>query len=330
MASKRIAWIDNLRGLCMVFVCFHHTGTSPVWFHKFYLPIFLTSFFFVSGYLFHNPSRNFSPKQKLLNIFTSLVIPYFIYCSCCSGIALVTHGVEDFLHQLYLSVYGTKSWFISALILCQLFCLVHFQARPERRQGALGLTLLLAIMLYFCLPVGNYFWNFRNALLAYFFFGCGMFARRYDLVKLLLKHNNWGWGFVLSYVLCVAVDTRYNLLSGCFNAWFTSYPFFFLDNVVGIPAIIYLCSRITSYNRLLLFIGANSLLYYYLPTLVNIVTDRVLVATSIPIVNFPMLILVVWFKCLLMIIPVWFINKYLPVFAGKYRIQLKQNEVVNR
>lgn len=26
MENKRIAWIDNLRGLCMIFVCFHHSG----------------------------------------------------------------------------------------------------------------------------------------------------------------------------------------------------------------------------------------------------------------------------------------------------------------
>ena len=101
MGEKRIDWIDNLRGMCMVFVCFHHSGSSPLWFVKFYVPIFLTSFFFVSGYLFYNPSKNFDIRQKLLNIATSLIVPYFIYCFCCSCIALMLHGVDGFVEQSY-------------------------------------------------------------------------------------------------------------------------------------------------------------------------------------------------------------------------------------
>lgn len=325
MDNKRIAWIDNLRGLCMVFVCFHHSGDCPVWFVKFYVPIFLTSFFFVSGFLFHNPSRTFSVKQKFMNIATTLVLPYVIYCSCCICLSLVTKGIDGLMEQIYLSLYGIKSWFISALILCQMFCLMVFIIKKDRRQWALLFTSLLSLILYFGLPPGEYFWNFRNALLAYFFLGCGVMAKKRNLIHYLLENKRLGMTALWAYVIFIIIDIKYDLLKGCFNGTFSSYPVFFLENVVGIPAIIYICSRITRYNRLLLFIGANSLLYYYLPTLTNIVTDYVLAIVHLSNTSFPMLILIVMFKCLLMIIPVWFINKYIPAFAGKYKIKLNSN-----
>ena len=325
MEKQRIEWIDNLRGLCMIFVCFHHSGDCPVWFVKFYVPIFLTSFFFVSGFLFHNPSRILQPRQKFLNIITSLVIPYIIYCMCCCCLSLVTNGVDGFAMQLYLSLYGIKSWFISALILIQLFCLTVFMTCNKCRQWVLPLTLFLSLILYFNLPVRDYFWNFRNALLAYIFFGCGVIIRKCNIIHHLLENDLFGIGILVAYILFIMVDTKYDLLNGCFNGAFSSYPVFFAENMVGIPAMIYLCSRITSCNQLLLFIGANSLLYYYLPTLINIVTDYLLSAIHLSDMSFPMLILVVLFKCVLMIIPVWFINKYIPVFAGKYKIRLNNN-----
>ena len=185
MGEKRIDWIDNLRGMCMVFVCFHHSGSSPLWFVKFYVPIFLTSFFFVSGYLFYNPSKNFDIRQKLLNIATSLIVPYFIYCFCCSCIALMLHGVDGFVEQIYISLYGIKSWFISALILCQLFALVNFI--EKYRLITILITMILSLSLYFCLTTGDYFWNFRNSLLAYFFFACSIIARNENLVSCIIS-----------------------------------------------------------------------------------------------------------------------------------------------
>lgn len=320
MVNKRIEWIDNLRGMCMVFVYFHHSGSSPLWFVKFYVPIFLTSFFFVSGYLFHHPSRVFDIRQKLLNIFTSLVIPYFIYCFCCSCIAFFSSGIEGLSEQIFISLYGVKSWFISALILCQLFSLVNFVVKY--RLLMLIMTIIASLILYFYLPNGEYFWNFKNSLLAYPFFACGILARSKDIVSFILNDKYVGKCSLLLYIVFVLLNMRYNLLGGSFNGSFSSYPMFFIGNIVGIPAIIYVCSRITRFNRLLLFIGANSLLYYYLPTLVNIVTNYSLSLLHITNTSFVVLILIVLFKCLLMIFPVWFINKYIPVFAGKYRIKI--------
>lgn len=326
MYNNRINWIDNLRGICMLFVYFHHSGNPPIWFVKFYVPIFLTSFFFVSGFLFHNPSKEFNIKQKFLNIITSLLLPYVIYCFCCCGLSLITNGIDGLLMQLYLSVYGIKSWFISALILCQLFCLMVFRIKEDYRQLALLVTSILSLILYFILPPGEYFWNFRNALLAYFFFGCGVIAKNKNLIHHLLANHWLGITLLLAYIILILVDAKFDLLHGSFNDVFSSYPLFFIENILGIPAMIYLCSKITRFNKLLLFIGANSLLYYYLPSLINIATNYILSIIHFSTTSFLSLIFVVLLKCVLMIIPVWFINKYIPVFAGKYRIKLNGNK----
>lgn len=320
--NNRINWIDNLRGICMILICLHHTGPSPVWFAKLYNPIFLTSFFFVSGYLFYNPSRIFNIKQKILNIITSLIIPYFIYCFCCICIAFILQGFDGLTNQLYLSLSGIKSWFISALILCQIFSLVNFVFTYKLQ--TLIITSLIALLLYFYLPPGIYFWNFRNSLLAYPFLACGIIARIENSIDHIINNKYIGKCCLLLYLICVSLDTKYNLLNGSFNESYSSYIIFFIENIVGIPAIIYSCNKITKFNWLLLFIGANSLLYYYLPSLTNIVTIYLLSFTGITNTSFIILIFIVFFKCLLMVIPVLMINKYFPVFAGKYRIRISE------
>lgn len=222
--------------------------------------------------------------------------------------------------QVFISLYGVKSWFISALILCQLFCLALFRVR--RMLIVAAMTMVLSLALYFCLPEGEYFWNFRNVLLAYPFFVCGLIVRERNLNR-FLQDERIGICALLLYLVCWVLDVRYDLLNGSFNGSFSSYPVFFVANVVGIPAVIYVCNKITRCNKLLLFIGANSLLYYYLPTLTNIVTTHVLLWLHLTLSSFPMLVVVVLFKCLLMIIPVTLINRYFPIFAGRYRIKVK-------
>ena len=76
---KRIEWIDNAKGICMIAVIFSHVLLKPISATPFYTPWFLTGFFFISGFLFFNPDKTMDVKQKYMNILTSILLPYISY-----------------------------------------------------------------------------------------------------------------------------------------------------------------------------------------------------------------------------------------------------------
>ena len=52
MIGKRIKWLDTSRGLAFLMVIYYHLSTRSVGgIVPYFSPIFLTTFFFVSGYL---------------------------------------------------------------------------------------------------------------------------------------------------------------------------------------------------------------------------------------------------------------------------------------
>ena len=73
---KRILWIDNIRGVLFFFVMIYHTFLSPSYFRAVYIPVFLTGFFFLSGYLYRKKENIIDSFISLLN---GIVIPYGLF-----------------------------------------------------------------------------------------------------------------------------------------------------------------------------------------------------------------------------------------------------------
>lgn len=324
--TNRIQWIDNARGLCLLFVMAHHTGMAEMWMVKIYLPVFLTLFFFISGYLFVNPNKEVRIVQKILNIFTSLLLPYFIYCAITSLTHLATGGYEAFMDDIKISLCGVKSWFISALVVTELFGIFTLVYRKYRILLCV-IFLFLSMAIYLYLPYQEYLWNFRNAMFADVYFAIGMLCRYHNVTQYFLK-NKVGAVLTCIYACLVLTDCIYKVNVGNFNETFSNYPFFIMESLFGIPAFIWLCSKINRFNKLVLFIGTNSLLYYYLQSSfirgVLIIYNKA--GFSLP--QWVSMVIVLLVVSLIIAIPVILINKYMPVMSGKYRIKLK-NKIIN-
>ena len=318
--NKRITWIDSCRGICLILVIIHHTCLSDVWFLKLYLPIFLTCFFFISGFLFYNPEKNVSIKQKMINIITSILIPYLIYCSLTASFNYIKGGAEACLNDLCIAILGIKSWFISALLLMQIMALPVIAAKKYYSLICL-LFITSSAILYNILPEGQYVWNFRNALLANIYFALGMLSRRYELTNFIMK-DTLGLSCVITYLCIVALDVKYNILYGNFNETFSNYPFFFISSMIGIPAFIWVVSKISRFNTPMIFIGANSLLYYYMQSVVLRGVFAIYSHLGIQINHIILLLIITSVVCLIICPIVLFVNKYIPVMSGKYRIIL--------
>lgn len=322
--EKRLDWIDNARGLCLIFVMIHHTSLSEAWMVKIYLPVFLTLFFFISGFLFVNPNKNVSIPQKTLNIFTSLLLPYCIYCVLTSVFHLLTGGSGAFIADIRISFLGEKSWFVSALVVTELLGLIMLLYNKNRIILCV-IFIIISLSIYIVLPYQAYYWNFRNAMFANLYFAIGVICRQYGSVSFFLK-NKVGVGVSLFYACLVIVDIAYNVNSGNFNEIFTNYPFFIFESLIGIPAFIWLCSKITHYNKYLLFIGTNSLLYYFFQSVFirGVLTGLNKLGLHLP--NCIEICIVLLITCLGIGILVYFIRKYFPMFSGKYRINITGNK----
>lgn len=316
--GKRIEWIDNARGFCLLFVMAHHTALAEAWIVKVYLPIFLTLFFFISGFLFVNSDKDTSVSQKMLNILTSLLLPYCLYCVITAVFHLLSGGVEAFLCDIRTSVLGVKSWFISALVVTELLGVLTL-INKKYSITLCVMYLLLSFAIYACLPYQEYFWNFRNAMFANVYFAIGMMCRYHNIVSHFIK-NKVGFPLLCVYACLVMVDITDNVNEGNFNETFSNYPFFIMESLFGISGFIWLCSKINRGNKSILFIGTNSLLYYYFQSVFIRITMTIFRKLGLHTSNTVDMCLVLLITYLGIAVLVNLINKHFPVFSGKYRI----------
>jgi len=131
-----------------------------------------------------------------------------------------------------------------------------------------------------------------------------------------------GIACVIVYICVTAIDLKYNILYGNFNESFSNYPFFFISSMLGIPAFIWFGSKISRFNTPIIFIGTNSLLYYYLQSVVLRGVFAVYSHFGIQMNRIILLFIITSVVCLIIWPIVLFINKYIPVMSGKYRINL--------
>lgn len=85
--KNRIEWIDQFRGILFLFVIICHSRLAPPYMKHLYEPIFLTGFFFLSGYLYKDKDIT----TKLKSIFNGLIAPFLLYCLLWGGYLAVAN-----------------------------------------------------------------------------------------------------------------------------------------------------------------------------------------------------------------------------------------------
>ena len=126
---ERLRWIDVCRSIFMLMILWFHTEIyyfgDLVLPYSMYVENALAGFFFISGYLFIPKIYSKSNKIIIYNFFRKLIIPYIVF-SLFLGITKVLFRGEsiDFILIIKNILTGNASWFISALIMCQLFLVI--------------------------------------------------------------------------------------------------------------------------------------------------------------------------------------------------------------
>ena len=135
--AGRIRWIDQLRGLAILFVFFAHGGGWHPVFEYVMMPIF----FFLSGYL-HKDKSNF--VQFVKRIVLRIYIPYVFFCSIRAVMHILTsHDIEFYARELVESlIFGTSNiWFFPCLISVEILAFITDKLPLRGRLPQLVLTM---------------------------------------------------------------------------------------------------------------------------------------------------------------------------------------------
>lgn len=280
--TKRVEWIDVLKFICIFFVIHHHTDASyGVNVTMGYFPFFLIGFFFASGYVYKRaPFKEFI-KKKLLGI----LLPWGIFAVVVPLIKnLITGG--DVLGVLLGDVlqirsYGDSLWFLAALFVAFIpFYFIEKYLPPLK--GIILSAVLATISIFyvkFC-PAINYNilsfsaktnflpWHIETVFVAQLFMIAGRYykGKPEELTKKFIKP--WIWIIVFAAYLAIVI-AYYSVTSGILGldsyGGKDVYSFFIWIAAVSLGLIsLVMFSKLIKPNKFILYVGANTLIYYVL------------------------------------------------------------------
>lgn len=327
----RNRYIDTVKAVGIFLVILgHHETVFTQWIFSFHMPLF----FFLSG-IFH---KNYSSYKVFLEKkIKSLIIPYFFFAITLFLFWLVLgrhFGEAKFkntpiLESLNGVFMGTQisgissmEWGIILWFLLTLFIISNVYYFISKINN----TLIIILVNIFLGTIGFYYnyykptyldiWHFTVALNAIQFYSMGVILK--DKI-LNLDKISYKWIFLLFIINYVS-----NYYNGKIDMQSLNYGnnilLFYVSAFSGIGFIIVLIRNLEIYNRILDFIGTNTMiiLAYHLRCMTFI--KFVFMVVGIKVINdntiynifFSIIQLLICFPIIIIL------NKYFPKFVGKY------------
>lgn len=290
--TQRLAWADLARGFCMMAILLFHTekyyAGEEIIPYALYVDNVLITFFFISGYLFHNPQKAFSVPHKLLSILRGIIIPYFIFTAV---IALPKAFVHDdtSLAETYADVLtGHASWFVAALAVAQVVFALYVKIsghRPMVLAWMCALPYLIMAAVYHLVDSERWtstnFWCWHNALLMLPFICAGYLFRRHSQWMNLIKRP---WAIILMLISEVILKYwiySHSLFMTLQPIHIDSFTLLLIDGLIGCLLIIAVCHWLPRI-KWVEWTGAHSLVYYFICGGIPLLVTRVLTTIGRP------------------------------------------------
>ena len=210
-STKRIEYVDALRGFVMLLVVFHHVGDCwgiiglNVSIHEYLLQVIIPTFFFISGFVLFNGNVTWNASY-IIGFFRKkipvlLLAPFLFFVLYIQGESIIAQFCDHFKQRYWFTFvlfdflvfyaiirFCTRKWW-SDIVLIALGVLLYFINHsiiynsipiPEQIKGLLSMK----------------GWNY------FVFFALGTLARKYYVhVEKLLKNSYILAAFVLFYFL---------------------------------------------------------------------------------------------------------------------------------
>ena len=328
--GSRIEWLDTVRGLAFLMVIYSHfTAFEESVMMRYFSPVFLSSFFFVSGYL----TKSGDPFTKVFEQRTrTLFVPQFIF-----GLLLVLSTTlftfkeehSPLLNRLVGLVFPYKGydnilWFIIALWAYSIvfYWILRFSKSIRK---LLLISCLLVIVNWLYKDVFN--GPFLPYYLSYFGYGCLYMSLGYSFRKYETNSDKiikpWMTIFaMIAYIVTITYTQKTYSFAGGGKCVIDSL----LIAILGLFIMVYLSKiSLNCGGKFLLFIGANSLLYFCFHgkvlSFLDFIAKKFLYGNGIlehsVTTDICVRILLTIIDALIVIIPVIVVNKWMPWLTGK-------------
>ena len=323
-STPRVKWLDISRGLAFLMVIYSHLEYKDDLIMRYFSPMFLTMFFFVSGYLF---KENCSFSKVFEQRTRTLLLPFIVLGLIMIALTkIITFNEQvatrnQILGLLLQNGHNQILWFIAALYIYSIiFYWIERFLKSEKKLLAFCFALYLINVLYaYWLQGPAVPWHISGAGYACFYMALGKFYRHNE-VKIDLGFNKKI--LVLVAVLYFATIT----LTG-FTCSFYGSKYAFDALILTIMSLILGVAISKHYfqkSNFLLFVGANTLFYFAfhgkIYSLLQTLIDKFLIMLSVPhslLLNDVLGIIVTFLDALILIIPSLIVNKYFPFILGK-------------
>ena len=286
---QRLAWIDLLRGFCMMAILWFHTEVyftgQPMTPYEMYVGDVLAVFFFLSGYLMYGKPLDI--KRRSSNIFSRFLVPYFVFTTIIAvSKAILIHDNASWKDIVLSIVSGHASWFIAALIISQLLFMLFLWITKGK---IIWLSIIACCCLLLSYFIGNSYqpfplyyeqnlWHLNEALLACFILFAGYLYRKYEthfnnisiLLSLLIV-------FILIKIYIIHTDAQ--LIMGPIIV--SNYPLFIVDLLCAVLLMVGIFKHLPSV-RFIEWTGSHSLVYYFLCGAVPFIVSRLFHKTALP------------------------------------------------
>jgi fucose 4-O-acetylase-like acetyltransferase len=315
--QERNAWVDYVKGICIIFVCYRHSFeglntdgsldlTYPVlkfinvYFYGFRMPLF----FLLSGVFVNILVHKNGTKEYIQNRFKTTYYPFLVWGFIQISLQLLfkewvnaDRTVSDYVNLIFFPRKIEQFWYLNALFYIGVFYVLIQKWTKITTLQHIGVGLLLYVLSAWLNAVPTSAFFFTDICQFYIFFAVGAQISKWILSK---EHEKWLESTpvgVLSTLIFAAVQYvlyRINTQHGVDYYAQNNLPIIFLGaSLIGCAYVMMVGKWLANHKWLkwLRIIGYHSL-YIYLLHVMLLAAVRNLFLHVLDIQNIPLLILV--------------------------------------
>lgn len=322
-SRNRVHWLDVSRGLAFLMVIYTHLEFCNPDIMKYLSPVFLTTFFFVSGYLFKRGySFSFVFEQRTRTLLLPTLLLGFIMILMEQ---IITFNEKVSFHEAIkglLLQYGENQilWFVASLYIYSIFFYWIERFSKNSNQLLLYSSLLFILNEIYSLYDGSKIpWHIEYIGYACFYMGLGLYYK--DNEEIINKYINNRFVFSLCIIIYVCFITLFDLRISFFGSKYIIDAL--IITTIGLFLMIYISKEILNNNRLLLFVGANTLFYFAFHgkcfSLLTFFCHKIIAQNILDImwVNNIVALVIVLLDAIILIIPAIIVNRYFRFLLGR-------------
>lgn len=320
----RLKWLDISRGIAFLIVIYSHLEYKDDMIMRYFKPMFLTMFFFVSGYLFKEKcsfSKVFEQRTRTLLLPFLILGLIMIWLSHILTFNEHVSIIDEIKGLLFQNGQNQILWFIAALYIYSIifYWVERFTKSNEMLLGICFILFILNAIYSYWLKGPSIPWHITAAGYACFYMALGKFY----------KYHESKIDTLFNYKIIVVIAAVYvGFISLTNISCSFSGSIYIIDSLVlSIMSLIIgiaISKRYFQNSRFLLFVGANTLFYFAFHGKVYSLL-QILAGKMLDGISFSQLFLlhaivgglITFLDALILIIPTLIVNKYFSYILGK-------------